>query len=53
MKNPYNLTPLGPEWNWTLRVLEIVGQTLSLIFFQPIVWLHNGSGWLLEKFFNS
>lgn len=53
MKNPYNLTPLDQNWTWWMRALEIVGQTLSLIFFQPIVWIHNWTGWLLEKFFNN
>jgi hypothetical protein len=36
-----------------MRPAEIVGQTLALIIVQPIVWLHNGTGWLLEKMFNS
>ena len=46
-----NLTPLGPNWGWGERVAEIIGQTLSLILIQPIVWIHNGTGWILEQIF--
>lgn len=53
IKNPYNLTPIDPEFPWWMRPVEIVGQTLALIFFEPIVLLHKGTGWILEKVFNS
>lgn len=46
---PYNLTPLGPGWGWGYRVLEIVGQTIALIFVTPIVALHNATGWIMSK----
>ena len=45
----YNLTPLGRNWGWGMRTIEIAGQTLSLLFVQPIVWIHNGTGWILSK----
>ena len=47
---PYNLTPLGPSFGWGSRVIEIIGQTLSLVFLQPVIWIHNGTGWIMERF---
>jgi len=46
-----NLTPIGPNWGWGSRIIEIVGQSLALVFIQPIVLVHNGTGWILEKIF--
>jgi hypothetical protein len=44
-----NLTPLGPSWGWGSRLIEIAVQSLSLVFVQPLVLVHRGTGWLLEK----
>jgi hypothetical protein len=44
-----NLTPLGDGWGWGSRLLEIVLQSLALVFITPLVWLHRGLEWLLSK----
>lgn len=48
--NSYHLTALGEGWGWGSRCIEIVGQTIGLLVFQPLVAIHNATGWLLEKF---
>lgn len=45
----YNLTPLGAGWGWKLRLIEIVGQTLSLILLSPVIWVHNITGKIIGK----
>ena len=43
----YDLTPLGPNWTWRERVLEIVVQTISIVLFiRPMMAFYN---WLLWR----
>jgi len=45
----YNLTELGDGWGWGSRVIEIIGQTISLVFIAPLVYTHHVLGKVLSK----
>ena len=45
----YNLTPLGPGWGWGSRILEIAGQTVSILV-SPVFTLARWVGNALERF---
>jgi hypothetical protein len=45
----YNLTPICEGWGWGSRVIEIIGQTLALVFVAPVVYAYNVTGTLLSK----
>lgn len=51
--NPYGLSPLGPGFGLGSRIIEIVGQTLALIFIAPLVLVWRGLDWLMEKLWTS
>jgi hypothetical protein len=45
----YNLTPIGDGWGWGSRIIEVIAQTLSLVFIAPVVYAYNVTGNLLSK----
>lgn len=48
------LTPKGSQgWTWKDRLAEIILQPIAWVVFTPIVWVHNFTGWVLDKIFNS
>ena len=48
-----DLTPMGNGWTWKDRTAEIILRPIAWVTVMPLVWLHQGTGWVLEKIFNS
>ena len=44
-------TPLGPDWGWGSRAIEIATLPLSAVFFL-VVGVHRATGWVLAKVFS-
>jgi hypothetical protein len=45
----YNLTPIGDGWGWGSRIIEVIGQSIGLVFVAPVVYAYNVTGTLLSK----
>jgi hypothetical protein len=45
----YNLTPIGDGWGWGSRIIEVIGQTIALVFIAPVVYAYTVAGNLLSK----
>jgi hypothetical protein len=45
-------TPLGPNWGWRERTIEIASLPIHLVAL-PFVWIHRGMTWVAEKVWNS
>lgn len=44
-----NLTPIGDGWTMKDRIVEIVFQSLALVFVTPLVYAHACTEKIMEK----